>query len=619
MAAQATPETGKQILSMHRFKFTLTLFPWFLALSTSAEISVTAIFNPPRIALGDKAQYVLEIKETDTNRQPEIESVTSLPIPQSGGLELTYSRTGTGQQTSFINGAREYSVTQQLIIDANAPRVGTLTLPTYVFQYKGQTLRAPTATLQVVERAADAGPTTDELIFLKADTPDELYIGQTTAINLKLYTAKNVRLSGLNSFDRNADGFTISELPDSQETSEIVNGRSYRVLNWTLTITPIQTGPQDLNFQFTVSASLPGQNNRSGDPFGGRGFGSSLFDDVFTRSERLNLNTEKRTVEVLALPTANEPASFTGAIGDFVMQVYTDRNQTQAGEPIMLSVEISGSGNFDRINGPTILETADWRSYEPESNFQPRAAGNTLLGTKRFDYILVPKQAGTLEIPEIRFAYFEPVAKRYTQLSSPSIEIEVSPSGRPAAPSGPSTQTAQLPSSEILPLQQELTVEEALLTLDYLPSSSQQTSHWNSPRFWSINAVIAVGLVTTGLVLRRKRRLKEDPTYADQQSAKQELRTTKAAAQKAKVAEDFYAQTQSAIRLAVTYRTGENHRTANIDTLCEAMLNTGISERAISETRRLFATADALRFAGKESNSDLAKAKSELEGILKAL
>jgi len=619
VVAQATPETGKQILSMHRFKFTLALFFYLFALSTGAEINVTAIFNPPRVALGDKAQYVLEIKETGTSRQLEVERVTSLPIPQSGGLELTNGRTGTSQQTSIINGEREYSVTQQLIIDADAPRVGTFTLPSYVFQYKEQTLRAPSATLQVVERGADAGPTTDELIFLKADAPDQLYIGQTTAIQLKLYISQNIRLSGLNNFDRSADGFTISELPDSQETSEVFNGRSYRVLNWTLTITPIQTGPQDLNFQFTVSASLPGQNNRSRDPLGGRGFGSSLFDDFFTRSERLTLNTEPTTVEVLALPTADEPASFTGAIGDFAMQVYTDRNQTQAGEPIMLSVEISGSGNFDRINGPTIPETAHWRSYEPESNFQSRAAGNTLLGTKRFDYIMVPKQAGILKIPEIRFAYFEPETERYTQLSSPTIEIEVSPSGRPAAPSGPSTQTAQLPSSEILPLQQELTVEEALLTLDYRPSSSHQTSHWNSPRFWSINTVIAVGLVSTGLVLRRKRRLKEDPTYADQQLAKQELRTTKAAAQKAKVAEDFYAQTQSAIRLAVTYRTGENHRTANIDTLCGTMLKIGLSEQAISQTRRLFAIADALRFGGRESNSGLTKAKSELEGILKAL
>ena len=604
---------------MHRFKFTLTLFLWFLALSTSAEISVTTIFNPPRIALGDKAQYILEIKETDTSRQPEIESVTSLPIPQSGGLDLTNGRTSTSQQTSIINGAREYSVTQQLIIDADAPRIGTFTLPTYVFQYKGQTLRAPAATLRVVERAADAGPTTDELIFLKADTPDQLYIGQTTTLQLKLYIATNVRLSSLSSFDRSADGFTISELPGSQETSEIFNGRSYRVLNSTLSITPIQTGPQDLNFQCTVSASLPGQNNRSRDPLGGRGFGSSLFDDFFTRSERLNLKTKPKTVEVLALPTNDEPASFTGAIGDFAMQVYTDRNQTKEGEPIMLSVEISGSGNFDRINGPTIPETAQWRSYEPESNFQSRSGGSALLGTKRFDYVMIPKQAGTLEIPEIRFAYFEPETQRYTQLSSPAIEIEVSPSDRPAAPPGKITQTAPPPSMEILPLQQELTAEEALLTLDYLPSSSHQTSHWNNPRFWSINALIAVGFVTIGLVLRRKRRLKEDLTYADQQSAKRELRTTKAAAQQAKVADDFYAQAQNAIRLAVTYRSGENHRTANIDTLCAAMLKTGLSEQAISQTSRLFATADALRFAGKKSNGDLDEAKSELEGILRAL
>ena len=605
---------------MHRFKFTLLLLPWLLALSTSAEISVTAIFNPPRVALGDKAQYVLEIKETSTSEQPEIERVTSLPIPQSGGLDLTNGRTATSQQTSIINGAREYSVTQQLIIDADAPRIGTFTLPTYVFQYKGQTLRAPTATLQVVERAADAGPTTDELIFLKADTPDQLYIGQTTTLELKLYIAPNVRLSGLNSFDRNADGFTISsELPESKETSEIVNGRRYRVLNWTLTITPIQIGPQDLNFQFTVSASLPGQNNRTRDPLGGRGFGSSLFDDFFTRSERFSLSTEPRTVEVLALPTAEKPASFTGAIGDFAMQVYTDRNQTQEGEPIMLSVEISGNGNFDRINGPTIPETADWRSYEPESNFQPRIAGSALLGTKRFDYVMIPKQAGALEIPEMRFAYFEPGTQRYTQLSSPAIEIEVSPSGRPATPSGPSTQTAPPPSTALLPLQQELTVEEALLTLDYRPRSIHATSHWNNPRFWSINAAIAVGLVTYGLALRRKRRLKEDPAYAARQRAKQELRTSKTAAQQAKVADHFYAQAQSAIRLAVTYRSGENNRTADIDTLCEVMLKKGLSERAISQTRRLFATADALRFAGKESKSDLAKAKSELEGILKAL
>jgi len=604
---------------MHRIKFISALLPWLIALSTSAEISVTTVFNPPRIAMGDQAQYVVEVKETSTNKQPEVERVTSLPIAQSGGLALTNGRTSTSQRTNIINGAAEYNVTQQLIIDAKPPRVGKFTIPTYVFQYKGQTYRAPAATLEVVERSEDAGPTTDELIFLKADTPDQLYVGQTTPLQLKLYISEGVRLTGLNSFDRSADGFTISELPENLETTEIVKGRRYRVLTWPLTITPIQTGEQDLNFQFTVSASLPGQNNRR-DPFGGRSFGSSVFGGIFGRTERFTLYTEPTQVEVLPLPTTGQPSAFTGAIGDFTMQVYTDRKSTQAGEPIMLSVEISGSGNFDRINGPAIPETDAWRSYDPESIFQPRTADSVLRGTKRFDYVMIPNQAGTIEIPEISFAYFESQAKRYTELRSPTISIEVSPSDQPATSTAPSIQ-APTPRTEVIPLQQELSMEEALLTLDYRPKASNRigASTWKDTRFWAINALIALILIATCFWLSRKRRLAEDPAYADRHAAKREYRTAKTAAQQAKDAESFYAHAQSAIRLAVTCRTTKNHRTANTDKLSAAMQSVGVSQQTIAQISELFATADAQRFAGKATADDLSTAKSELERILKAL
>ena len=121
-----------------------------MLLSASAELSVTTVFNPPRIAMGDRAQYVVEIKETRNSKQPDVDRITSLPISQTGGLELSNGRTSSSQQTSIINGVAEYSVTQQLIIDAKPPRVGSFEIPTYTFQYKGQTLRAPAATLSVV-------------------------------------------------------------------------------------------------------------------------------------------------------------------------------------------------------------------------------------------------------------------------------------------------------------------------------------------------------------------------------------------------------------------------------------------------------------------------------------
>ncbi len=605
---------------MHPLKFTFIPLIWLLALSASAETSVTAIFNPPRIALGDKAQYIVEIKETSNSRKPNVERITSLPIPQSGGLKLSNGRTSSSAQTRITNGVAEYSATQQLIIDAKPPRVATFTIPTYVFQYKGETLRAPAATLEVVERASDAGPTTDELIFLKTDTPSQLYVGQTTPIQLKLYISENVRLTGLNNFDRSADGFTISELPESQENGETYNGRRYRVLTWPLTITPIQTGEQDLNFQFTVSAQVPEQNNTRRDPFGGRGFGSSIFDDFFGRSERFTVYNEPTTVDVRPLPQADQPASFTGAIGDFSMEVYTDRESTQAGEPIMLSIEISGKGNFDRINGPTIPKADDWRSYDPESKFQPRSANNVLHGTKRFDYVMIPNKAGKLQIPEVEFAYFDPKAKHYITLSSPRIPIEVSPSATPQAAPMPTQPSPTLHSAPI-PLQQKMSTEEALLTLDYRTKASKRLGNHalHDPRFWLINIAIALALIGTGIRLHRRRRLKEDPTYAAQRAAKAKLHSETLAAKKAQTAEAFYAHAQNAIRFAVSCRSRQNLHTANINELTDAMHGAGITNTTIQQTRTLFQTADALRFAGITQSADLPTLKQELERILKAI
>ena len=211
---------------MQRFHFITFIVPCFMLLSASAELSVTTVFNPPRSAMGDRAQYVVEIKETSNSKQPDVDRITSLPISQTGGLELSNGRTSSSQQTSIINGVAEYSVTQQLIIDAKPPRVGSFETHPSTFHSKGQTLRAPAATLSVVERPTDAAPTTDELIFLKTDTPDQLYVGQTTPIQLKLYISEGVRLSALNSFDRSADAFTMSERPESQERTEINNGQS---------------------------------------------------------------------------------------------------------------------------------------------------------------------------------------------------------------------------------------------------------------------------------------------------------------------------------------------------------------------------------------------------------
>lgn len=580
-----------------------------------AEVQVSARFNPPRIALGDQSQYIIEVAETSESGQPQVEQITSLPIPQSNKLELRNGRISKSQQTRIVNGAAEYNVTQSLIIDASAPGVGSFTIPAYTFKYKGQRLQVPAAILEVVERSADAGPAQDELIFLKADLPEKLYVGQRIAVDLKLYLAEEVRISGLNSFDRSGDGFTISELPENyHEGVEQVKGRRYRTLTWPLTLTPIQTGEQKLNFQFGLTARLPNQEN-SREPFGRSPFGGSLFDDFFGRSERLNVYTDALKINVLPLPEQGQPESFSGAIGDMAMEVGADAEQAVQGEPIMLSVVLKGRGNFERINGPRFPESQDWKHYDPEAQFE---AGDSLglSGSQRFDYVFIPQRAGKLQLPATKFSYFDPKEEAYVELTAPPIPVEVAPAKNNFNPT-PATPTPEAPAQE-MKLSNALSSEEALLALDYRPRPPRPVGLdiLRNPLFIGLNIMAGLAVIGGGLLLRRNKRHREDPGYRLQAAARHSLKEARQAYLRARQkndAEAFYKQGQSAIRHAATLKTGHTMQSAD-----SAEIEALLSGQAVEDCRNFFEAANAHRFGGTTREA-LSEAQQQLETTLKAL
>ncbi len=603
---------------IHLHLIILILLPFSLL----AEITVSARFNPPRIAMGDRAQYLVEIKETSRSAQPEVEQVNSLPIPSSGGLELRNGRTSSSQQTRIINGMAEYAVTQSLAINASAPSTGSFTIPGYRFTYKGETLNVPAAKLEVVERGADAGPSRDELIFLRANIPERLYVGQSVAFELKLYVSEEVRLSGLNRFDRSADGFTISELPDqSQEGSEMVEGRRYLVLSWPMTLTPIQTGAQELSFELGLTARLPGNNRSSSDPFGRSPFGGSLFEDFFGRTERLNVYSEARAIEVLPLPEEGRPESFSGAIGDFAMEVGCDAEQGRVGEPVMLSVELKGSGNFERIDGPGFPQQENWRIYDPEARFE---ASDTLglRGSKRFDYVLIPQAQGLLEIPATEFSYFDPDEEKYITLTVPPIPIDVAAGTLPSAPVQ-TTPGLPAPNQMELELTRSLSAEEALLTLDYRPQPARPLGRgiFKSPLFIGSNLLAAIGLAAGCLALRQRRIWREDPVHRLRMRAKAARKSAEKSARTALRrgdADSFYRQSQNILRQAATARTGRSMQSAGIEELVPVLEDLGLEQAEIDDCRELFAAADARRFGRRpETISD--QAATHFETVLKAL
>ncbi len=588
-----------------------------LSVNSSAQLTVQARFSPAKIALGDRAQYIIEVNETDTEVMPSPETISTLPIPSLSGLNLMNGRTSNSSRTNYINGESQFSHKQSFIFDAKVNRVGSFKIPQFELNYKGQTLVIPSAELKVLDRGVDTAPSLEELIFLRTDLPKSLYVGQSVPASLKLYVEESVSLSGLNSFRRQADGYIISDLPkEAVESSEMLDGRRYRVLTWPLSITPIQAGQQKLSFDLTLSV----QTQQRSDPFGrSNPFGSSIFDNFFGMNERLEISTSSLSIEVLALPEIGQPESFSGAIGDFSLQVYSDLKSTKVGEPIMLSIEITGSGNFDRIQGPPMPEMPEWRSYEPESSFLAKDS-LSLSGTKRFDYVFIPKQSGPLELPEIAFSFLNPQTGDYVELISPVKKVTVSPNLTELNSPSLATKNTIFPektASTELALSRDLSPEEVLFTLDYQqkPAQLTETTLLKSKNYYIANALTLLICTLLGLYLRQRRRLNSDPVYALKHAAKQELKKVQAQALETLDVGTFYEKAQLSLRLAATYKSGKNLRNSGMEQICPLIEDLSIQEMA--ET--LFATADSIRFAHNITPTELNAAKMQLQTILKNL
>lgn len=592
-----------------------------LAVQLSAEVTVSTRFSQPKMALGDRIQYILEITHSSTQSKPEIEPITSLPIEDTDGLRLRDGRTSQQSQTRIVNGSAQFAVTQSATIDVTAPAVGKYTIPAYQILYKGKTYTAPAATLEVVERAEDAEPGIDELMYLEVKAPKEVYVGQTIKLQVQLFVHDSVTLSQLSPYEVTSNAFTLSDRSeDPEDSSDYINGQRYRVITWPITATPIRSGDQSLNFEMTAVARVQKSNQPRR-----HSFGSSIFDDFFGQNERFDLTNKPQNIRVKPLPTTGQPASFSGAVGNFNIEVSADTQETQIGQPIMLSLKITGEGNFKRIEGPKLTDTPAWRTYPPESVFEAND-DQGLTGSKRFDYVFIPRKNGLQKLPEIKFSFFDPEAEEYIEMSSPPIEIQINgvlPAPTATVDSANQTDETTENTPAIVNMAKPLSSEESLKVLDYIPRKGRSLENNLSKNitFYIFNLATLSSLIILIIVVRKCRRLSTDPEYARICRSKQQAKNCLAQAHTAATADDpnaFYQAATAAIRFAYTQHTKTNLENASLDQLLQAT-PAKIKESHTDALKSIFAEADALRFSPTHDATEMQNHKQQLEAILKAL
>jgi hypothetical protein len=391
-----------------------------------AEVTASASLNVHSFPMDRAATLSLTVSGV-RSFQPQ--------MPEVDGLR--FHQRGQSTQVEIVNGAYSASVTSTYLVEAL--RGGSFTIPAIPVQTKEgvaetKPIHFEVTTPQTVSgsKQPQSGSSTparlrsgeaDKVAFMRV-TPakEKSYSGEVVPVQIKVYFREGVK-ANLNSLPQLAgEGFVLQQLErEPMQSRERVNNSIYTVLTWESALSGIKEGRHQLSMEIEATLLLREQRQRSpldhsmfSDPFFGNFFGSYREKEVKVASPEIAMN-------VLSLPEEGRPEGFSGAIGDFRLQVTADPVELEPGDPITLTMTVSGQGNFDRVQAPQLSDEKGWKTYTPSSEFLKDGGKGS--GKKVFEQALVAKDSTLSEIPAVIFSYFDPATAAYKSLSSAPIPL----------------------------------------------------------------------------------------------------------------------------------------------------------------------------------------------------
>lgn len=170
-------------------------------------------------------------------------------------------------------------------------------------------------------------------------------------------------------------------------------------------------------------------------------FRATLIDDREPQDSRVvAVDGALASWPVVALPEVGRPLDFGGAIGQFEARVHTDRDTAVEGEPLRLTLEVRGSGNFGAFAAPRLDRESEFRVVG--SLAQPG------VDHLRVTYDLLPTAKRVVQTPRVELAYFDPTPPgEYRRAVAAPVPLRWRAAASAAAGAGPAGALGHEPGS----------------------------------------------------------------------------------------------------------------------------------------------------------------------------
>ncbi len=258
------------------------------------------------------------------------------------------------------------------------------------------------------------------------------YIGEQILLTYKIYFTIPISQLSVSKSPSYA-GFWTKDITDNngslQQSSIVRDGKQYAVATvQEIVLIPQKAGtltvdPLDINCIAQVRRQR--ERQRSNDPF------EDFFGDVMGSSYtnvKKEIKSQPINIEVRQLPVAERPDSFKGAVGQFTFTSSIDKTEMKSNDAFTVTYTVSGKGNIELLEMPKPVFPPDFEVYDPKITTTTKNNSYGISGTKKAEYVVIPRVSGNFKLSQTVFSYFDPVKGRYVTLPSEEYDINVAKS-----------------------------------------------------------------------------------------------------------------------------------------------------------------------------------------------
>ena len=361
--------------------------------------------------------------------------------------------TSSSSSFSMVNGSMSHTVKNTYTYALQAYKEGTFHIGSASLTVKGNKISSEPFDIQVLPddgsyATTSSGGTSSgsnqgsqntndpqvsgKDLFLKVlPTKKAAYVGEQIVLTYKLYTKVPVSSLQVDKMPSYA-GFWTKDISDNnngslRQSSEYVNGMEYTVAEiQKIIVVPQRSGKLNIDpMSIECIAQIRTESNRrqSNDPF------DIFFNDPFFNRNIANvkkeLSTSALTIDVKNLPENGKPVSFAGAVGNYNFKSDIDKTELRTNEAFTLTLTVSGAGNIELLQMPEPVFPPDFEVYDPKITTSPNITAQGLSGTKKAEYLVIPRRAGSFILSPVEFSFFNPANGTYTTLNSDSYAVHV--------------------------------------------------------------------------------------------------------------------------------------------------------------------------------------------------